>query len=161
MSAFFGQFSKNTGENRVLLAEKSAISLKWAEGLIPPAGKQLVAMVEHRAQRILQIPENHNEPVQVLHYEPHQNYGVHVDYQNNGGRSDRAATQLWFLSDVDSGGATHFPRAGGLKKPSLMASMERPCEGDDGVKVFPSAGMGLMFYSVKIMNFELMCIFFF
>lgn len=46
--------------------------------------------------------------IQVVHYRPGQQYGVHHDCN---GVIRRFATCLYYLADVESGGETHFPAA--------------------------------------------------
>ena len=60
-----------------------------------------------------------------------------------GTYENRMATVFWYLSDVESGGSTHFPRAGGLAHPPTT----RGCKGA-GRHVTPRAGRGIVFYSL-------------
>ena len=58
------------------------------------------------------------------------------------GKVNRMATVLWYLSDVQSGGETVFPQAGGKPPPRSMAAC------DQGLKVAPKKGKVIMFYSL-------------
>lgn len=55
------------------------------------------------------LPEQ-GEPVQVLHYQPGQQYRLHSDALN-GAANQRFLTFLVYLNDDYEGGATHFPAA--------------------------------------------------
>jgi prolyl 4-hydroxylase len=64
----------------------------------------------------------------VLQYKDGQRYDAHHDFFNHayylkdagvqrmidGGRRNRLTTVFWYLSDVEKGGETIFPRAGGM-----------------------------------------------
>lgn len=62
-----------------------------------------------------QIPADHGEGLQVLHYQKGEKYEPHWDYfqdqvnQQNGGQ--RVATLLMYLTNVEEGGETVFPRS--------------------------------------------------
>ena len=66
-----------------------------------------------------------------------------LDLAVKGTYENRMATVFWYLSDVESGGSTHFPRAGGLAHPPTT----RGCKGA-GRHVTPRAGRGIVFYSL-------------
>ena len=66
-----------------------------------------------------------------------------LDLAVKGTYENRMATVFWYLSDVESGGSTHFPRAGGLAHPPTT----RGCKGP-GRHVTPRAGRGIVFYSL-------------
>jgi prolyl 4-hydroxylase len=51
------------------------------------------------------------EPMQVVRYTEGQMYTAH--YDNKQGCTRRAATFMMYLTDVDAGGATHFPKVRG------------------------------------------------
>jgi prolyl 4-hydroxylase len=52
-------------------------------------------------------------------------------------------TVFWYLSDVEEGGETVFPRFGGAPQPSSMSNC------DHGLKVKPVRGKVIIFYSLK------------
>lgn len=58
-----------------------------------------------------------------------------------------------YLSDVEEGGSTYFPRAGGLKHPRNT----RDCDGP-GLHVQPRAGRGIVFYSLMPDGFGDECV---
>ena len=73
------------------------------------------------------------EPFQVVHYSEGQSYTSH--YDNKMGCVRRACTFMAYLSDVESGGATHFPKA-------VVISTQ-----GQGIKVWPKKGRALVFWS--------------
>jgi len=94
--------------------------------------------------------------VQVLRYNEGQKYDAHHDYfdptlyakdpgtlrMTQHGKVNRMATVLWYLSDVEGGGETIFPMAGGKAAPRSMSACDR------GLKVKPQMGKVIMFYSL-------------
>ncbi|WMV17477.1 hypothetical protein MTR67_010862, partial [Solanum verrucosum] len=116
------------------------------------AQDEVVANVEARIAAWTFLPEENGEPMQILHYEHGQKYEPHFDYfmdkvnQEIGGH--RVATVLMYLSDVDKGGETVFPRS--------EAADSQP-KGDDwsncakdGYAVKPKKGDALLFFSLHI-----------
>jgi prolyl 4-hydroxylase len=82
---------------------------------------ELVARIEARIAALLTWPVSHGEGLQVLRYDVGDEYKAHFDYFDpdkpgsavhlaRGGQ--RVGTLVMFLGDVDTGGATHFPKLG-------------------------------------------------
>ena len=80
----------------------------------------VVYRVEERMHELSQTPMAHGEPIMVLHYGTGMEYRPHVDYfdpdtghmkeqLSRGGQ--RIATIITYLSSVESGGSTDFPKA--------------------------------------------------
>ncbi len=89
-----------------------------------------------RSKGIQSISSQHlvsAEPFQVVHYSEGQSYTSH--YDNKMGCVRRACTFMAYLSDVESGGATHFPKA-------VVTSTQ-----GQGIKVWPKKGRALVFWS--------------
>lgn len=81
------------------------------------------------------------EPMQVVKYNKGQMYTAH--YDNKQGCTRRAATFMTYLTDVDAGGATHFPKA--------VPLTVRECSGTaktSGIRIWPKRGRALVFWSV-------------
>ena len=57
------------------------------------------------------------------------------------------ATVLWYLSDVEGGGETVFPRAGHRPHPRGLSPEGGVC--DQGLKVRPEKGKAIVFYSLR------------
>lgn len=81
----------------------------------------LVATIEQRIAALLHWPVDHGEGLQVLRYAPGAEYKAHFDYFDpdkpgsavhlaQGGQ--RVGTLVMYLSDVEAGGGTRFPRLG-------------------------------------------------
>ncbi|QKE72170.1 2OG-Fe(II) oxygenase [Arthrobacter citreus] len=71
---------------------------------------ELIKRVEKRIETIMNIPIEHAEPLQILHYEPGQQYKPHFDYfSNNRTNNNRISTLILYLNDVEEGGETIFP----------------------------------------------------
>lgn len=81
----------------------------------------LVQRIEHRIAELLAIPVSHGEGLQILHYQPGQEYEPHFDWFNpdqpgfsavtaRGGQ--RIASVVMYLNTPEEGGGTAFPRIG-------------------------------------------------
>jgi len=85
-------------------------------------------------------------------YDAHHDYFDPALYNNDihtlqnfiqYGRRNRMITVFWYLSDVEEGGETIFPRYNGAPPPLSMANCEV------GLKVKPAKGKVIIFYSLK------------
>lgn len=96
------------------------------------------------------IPAGHGEPFNVLRYELNQHYDSHYDAfdEKSYGKqpSQRVATVLVYLSDVEEGGETSFllEGQGGTKRLSTIDY--KSC--DTGIKYKPRKGDALLFWSL-------------
>ena len=73
----------------------------------------IIERIERRISLYTQLPINHQEELQVLRYVKGQKYGAHYDssYSNKEeGPHHRLATFYMYLSDVEEGGETAFPK---------------------------------------------------
>jgi len=103
----------NTSSGNQLAAEYRISQSAWLEDSASP----IINRISQRIQTItgLSLDSAHAEPLQVAnygiggHYEPHHDYVQNSDGSlPEGETGDRIATVLFYLSDVDSGGATVF-----------------------------------------------------
>jgi len=118
-----------------------------------------VMKVRKVSEIVSKITSQHHEFTQIIHYESSQYYAAHYDffhptviadpkmqqkYGLDGGRGNRLATILYYLSDVDEGGETNFPHVGGFKpdfvKNSTLCAV--------GLKISPNAGTAILFYNM-------------
>jgi prolyl 4-hydroxylase len=99
----------------------------------------IVKSIQRRIARTTEIPEQHCEDIQVLHYDLGGEYQPHYDYfdintpgglfhLNRGGQ--RMATFMIYLSDTEEGGETIFPKA--------------------DIKIQPQKGKAVMFFNVDL-----------
>ncbi|XP_068324422.1 probable prolyl 4-hydroxylase 9 isoform X3 [Pyrus communis] len=93
------------------------------------------------------LPRTHGEALNVLRYEIGQKYDSHYDAFNpmeyGQQKSQRFASFLLFLSNVEEGGETMFPFENGAEMG--MSYDYKKCI---GLKIMPKQGDGLLFYSV-------------
>eukprot|EP00873_Tetraselmis_striata_P014068 jgi/Tetstr1/434332/TSEL_023438.t1 len=117
---------------------------------IPRKVDDVITSVEERIARYTHIPLAHQEDIQVLKYEDGQKYGAHYDSLVDG--SPRIATVLMYLSDVEEGGETAFPKAWASEKymdPATQgAGSWSPCA-KPYVSARPKKGDALLFYSLN------------
>ncbi|KAA8545792.1 hypothetical protein F0562_020757 [Nyssa sinensis] len=103
--------------------------------------------VERKIASATMIPRTHGEAFNILRYEVGQRYVAHYDAFNPAEygpqKSQRIASFLLYLSDVEEGGETMFPFENGSNMG--MGYDYKRCI---GLKVKPRQGDGLLFYSV-------------
>lgn len=103
--------------------------------------------VEEKMARATMTPVSHGEAFNVLRYELGQKYNSHYDFFNPAEygpqKSQRMASFLLYLSDVDEGGETMFPYEG--YQNMNIGYDYKQCI---GLKVKPRQGDALLFYSV-------------
>jgi len=124
---------------------------------------EVVAAARRKAALLSGIPDSHQEDPQVLHYEKGQFYAAHFDYGDFGPKNQRVATILFYLSDVEGGGETHFPRSEGrLLNKSRSLSQETvagstaegeaessgACDPPAGLAVKPVKGTAILFFNM-------------
>ncbi|CAN6453540.1 unnamed protein product [Victoria cruziana] len=107
--------------------------------------------IENRIAEVSFVPIEHGEGIQVLHYAVGQKYEAHHDYFHdnvhilNGGQ--RMATMLMYLSDVEKGGETVFPKAQ-VNSSSVPWWDELSDCAKAGISVRPRMGDALLFWSM-------------
>ncbi|ONK75876.1 uncharacterized protein A4U43_C03F21510 [Asparagus officinalis] len=106
-----------------------------------------LSYVEQKIARATMIPRENGEAFNILRYEIGQKYASHYDAFNPAEygpqKSQRVASFLLYLSDVEEGGETMFPFENG-------ANMDIGYDYQQciGLKVKPRKGDGLLFYSL-------------
>ncbi|WP_394578944.1 2OG-Fe(II) oxygenase [Cytobacillus firmus] len=74
---------------------------------------ELVARIEKRVSRIMNIPVEHGEGLQILNYKIGQEYKAHFDFFSSTSKAasnPRISTLVMYLNDVEQGGETYFPK---------------------------------------------------
>ncbi|KAI3445906.1 hypothetical protein Pfo_002571 [Paulownia fortunei] len=103
--------------------------------------------VERKIARATMLPRSNGEAFNVLRYEVGQRYISHYDSFNPAEygpqKSQRIASFLLYLSDVEEGGETMFPFENGSNM--NIGYDYKSCI---GLKVRPRRGDGLLFYSL-------------
>lgn len=96
-----------------------------------------VQNVMKKIEEITRIPRNHYESFQVLQYEVGQKYNVHHDMglrQNRLSCGPRILTFYLYLSDVEEGGETNFPRINIAVKPKRGRAVLWPSTMNDNLE---------------------------
>lgn len=100
---------------------KEHVDRTSAGGFFARGENEVVSAVEARIAALLDWPVSHGEGLQVLRYTVGGEYKPHFDFfdaDKPGGVAhmaeggQRVGTLIMYLSDVDAGGATHFPKLG-------------------------------------------------
>jgi hypothetical protein len=71
----------------------------------------LIEKIEQHISHITGIPIENGEGIQILKYEPHQEYLPHYDYFDGIHDNQRVATFIMYLNTPIEGGQTVFPNA--------------------------------------------------
>ncbi|XP_061373908.1 probable prolyl 4-hydroxylase 9 [Gastrolobium bilobum] len=107
----------------------------------------ILDFIEQKIAKVTMIPKTYGEEFNILRYDVGQKYDSHYDAFNSAEygtvESQRIASFLLYLSNVEAGGETMFPYEGGL---NMDAGYDyQKCI---GLKVKPRQGDGILFYSV-------------
>ncbi|KAI9165516.1 hypothetical protein LWI28_015489 [Acer negundo] len=104
-------------------------------------------ILEEKIARATMLPRINGEAFNVLHYEIGQRYNAHYDAFNpdeyGPQKSQRVASFLLYLSNVEEGGETMFPLENGV-----ITDESYDFQKCIGLKVKPRQGDGLLFYSL-------------
>ncbi|XP_028767695.1 probable prolyl 4-hydroxylase 9 isoform X2 [Neltuma alba] len=107
----------------------------------------ILELIERKIARVTMLPRTHGEAFNILRYEIGQKYDAHYDAFNPAEygpqQSQRVASFLLYLSNVEAGGETMFPFEDGMNIGRRYDYKE--CI---GLKVKPRQGDGLLFYSL-------------
>ena len=124
----------------------------------------IVTRIEERISAFAMIPADHGEGMQILRYRRGQLYEPHYDYftdkKNLRWYGQRVATVLMYLSDVEAGGETVFPKHGAWIEPddadvrgrSSSQSASQCARGK--LHVRPRRGDALLFHNVHLNGHE-------
>eukprot|EP00584_Thalassiosira_punctigera_P024711 CAMPEP_0172554422 /NCGR_PEP_ID=MMETSP1067-20121228/54494_1 /TAXON_ID=265564 ORGANISM="Thalassiosira punctigera, Strain Tpunct2005C2" /NCGR_SAMPLE_ID=MMETSP1067 /ASSEMBLY_ACC=CAM_ASM_000444 /LENGTH=492 /DNA_ID=CAMNT_0013342791 /DNA_START=82 /DNA_END=1560 /DNA_ORIENTATION=- len=97
----------------------------------------IVQSIHHRIEMVTGIPANHSEDLQLLKYEHGQYYRPHHDYiehQRDRRSGPRILTFFLYLSDLEEGGATNFPKLDIAVKPKIGRALLWPSVLDSNPK---------------------------
>ena len=107
---------------RSKLAKKEVSQIRTSSGMFFDENENpLITEIEKRISSLMHLPVEHAEGLQVLHYEPGQEFKAHFDYfgQNHpSSNNNRISTLVTYLNDVEEGGATTFPNLGIVNIPT-------------------------------------------
>jgi len=126
-------------------------SIRTSSGAFLPHKLSLTAeRIERKIHLLTMTPPEHGESLQVLRYEPTQEYKPHLDYfhHESAKKNNRLVTALMYLGNVDRGGETVFPVAPAPESQKASASNYTAC-GMRGLSVRPNKGDVLVFWSMK------------
>ncbi len=107
---------------RSKLAKKEVSQIRTSSGMFFDENENpLITKIEKRIASLMHLPMENAEGLQVLHYEPGQEFKAHFDYfgQNHpSSNNNRISTLILYLNDVEEGGATTFPNLGLANTPT-------------------------------------------
>lgn len=98
---------------RSKLANKEVNSIRTSSGMFFEEDETpFLTAINYRLACLMQVPAAHAEGMQVLHYEPGQEFKPHHDYfgpNHPSGYNNRISTLVIYLNEVEEGGETIFP----------------------------------------------------
>ena len=101
---------------RSKLANKEFSQIRTSSGMFFDDNENpLITTIEKRVSRLMNLPIEHAEGLQVLHYEPGQEFKAHFDYfseHHPSSKNNRISTLVMYLNEVEQGGETTFPNLG-------------------------------------------------
>jgi len=101
---------------RSKLANKEFSQIRTSSGMFFDENEDpLITTIEKRVSTLMNVPIEHAEGLQVLHYEPGQEFKAHFDYFNEhhpSSKNNRISTLVMYLNEVEQGGETTFPNLG-------------------------------------------------
>lgn len=117
--------------------------------------------ISARVSAATRTPLGYQEALQVLHYGLSGKYDAHLDAFDpqfyatqhdflariENGHRNRLATAFWYMTDVEDGGETIFPRAGCLPPPS-ETNVDNLRRDKIGLLVTPKRGKIIIFYNL-------------
>lgn len=136
--------------------DRPASDFRTSQSTFLHLNEDMLTDIDYRTASLVRIPRSHQEQVQVLRYGVTEKYNAHHDFFDpamykhdagtmrliQNGRKNRLATVFWYLSDVEEGGETAFPRWNGAPSPRDLADCSY------GLKVKPQRGKVIIFYSM-------------
>ncbi|KAJ8513993.1 hypothetical protein OPV22_004427 [Ensete ventricosum] len=130
--------------------EENTQGIRTSSGTFVSASEDssgVLGQIEEKIARATMIPREQGEAFNILRYEIGQRYASHYDAFNPAEygpqKSQRVASFLLYLSDVEEGGETMFPYENGSNM-DIAYDYEKCI----GLKVKPRKGDGLLFYSL-------------
>ena len=101
---------------RSKLANKELSQIRTSRGMFFDENENpLITTIEKRVSSLMNLPIEHAEGLQVLHYEPAQEFKAHFDYfgeHHPSNKNNRISTLVMYLNEVEQGGETTFPNLG-------------------------------------------------
>eukprot|EP00435_Cladocopium_sp_Y103_P038240 s103_g10.t1 len=121
-----------------------------------PSDDDVLRRIDDRVSALTLVRKSHQELAQILRYQKGEQYVGHTDYfdvemyandqqiqsMTKQGLFNRLATVFFYLTDVEEGGETNFPRTDGLPQPVDFSDCSK------GISVHPKRGRIIIFYSL-------------
>ena len=135
---------------------RPASDFRTSQSYFLEANDEIMHALEERTASLTRVPKTHQEHTQVLRYGSTEKYDAHLDWFDpelykqdpntlsliDNGKRNRLATVFWYLSDVEEGGHTIFPRFNAAPQPWVFDDCTK------GLKVKPEKGKVIIFYSL-------------
>lgn len=129
------------------------VPIRTSDGTFLDVGSDpIVSTIEKRIENVTGIPASHGEGLQVLRYRGTQEYKPHFDFfepntpdevEQVSVTGNRVGTMIFYLSDVEKGGATYFPQLKLSIHPRRGTALWFGYMGQDGVLDMRSEHAGL------------------
>ncbi|MFS0879134.1 2OG-Fe(II) oxygenase [Metabacillus niabensis] len=104
------QLSKDRLQRSKIGDSREVHELRTSSSMFIEDGQhEVITKIEKRISQIMNIPVEHGEGIQVLNYKVGQEFKAHLDYFS-AAENPRISTLVMYLSDVEQGGETYFPK---------------------------------------------------
>lgn len=108
------RLSKESLERSKIGTDRDVNELRTSSSMfIDESENELISRIEKRISYVMNIPIEHGEGLQILNYQPGQEYKAHFDFfssTNKSANNPRISTLVMYLNDVEHGGETFFPK---------------------------------------------------
>jgi len=107
-------------------------------------------LIAEKVSWISGLPPSHQENLQVVRYEPGQQFKLHTDHLDSFNDLDvrgRLATCLVYLEEPDAGGETWFPGVNEFGDDNSIASNRNSNDEEGDVAISPKKGSAIFFWN--------------
>ena len=112
---------------RSKLANKEISQIRTSSGMFFDENENpLITTIEKRVSALMNLPIEHAEGLQILHYKPGEEFKAHFDYfgaHHPSNKNNRISSLVMYLNEVEQGGETTFPNLGLTVTPTKCSAV--------------------------------------
>ncbi|MBM7579622.1 prolyl 4-hydroxylase [Jeotgalibacillus terrae] len=107
------QLSSDRMKRSKISSDRVVNQMRTSSGMFfEESENDLIQTIEKRLAKMMNVPIEHAEGLQILKYTPGQEYKAHHDYflpTSKAASNNRISTMVVYLNEVEEGGETYFP----------------------------------------------------